>query len=97
MNDKMPEMTEEAVAEWTVEAYYGPGVISPSTVKAWGALERQRALARAVLALVAAKVREAVTLARKDEVVDATLRIRGWSYTPKQIVSRVLGRDGGAR
>ena len=80
MSDKMPEMTEEAVREWVWELA-GRG---------------EGHLARAVLALVEAKVREAVTLARpampengadaaRVEAVDAA------------IVARVLGRDGGAR
>lgn len=74
MSDKMPEMTEEAVREWVWELA-GRG---------------EGHLARAVLALVEAKVREAVTLARAQE------RAGGWT-DDDPIIDRVLGRDGGAR
>ena len=74
MSDKMPEMTEEAVREWV-----------------WDLAGRGEGhLARAVLALVEARVSMALhEVGRVRESLD--------DAEFAAIVARVLGRDGGAR
>ncbi len=84
MSDKMPEsMTEEAVSEWLHTMLECDDVMPSAEDRA----------ARAILALVRAKVRRAITVARKDEMVDPVLRLRGWSYTPNQIVAIVMSKE----
>jgi hypothetical protein len=89
------DLSEEAVAEWMVDVYYGPGAISPGTVnKARGALEMQRSLARAVRALVEATgekvARQAYHAGYSACVagIDVTTRIDADVYF---ILARVLG------
>ena len=81
-NEGPKGLSEEAVAEW-LRAYNAEPVEG----------DYYGSLARAVLALVEAKVREAVPLARQDEWVDRLLKIRGWTYTKAEVVARVMGRE----
>lgn len=94
MSDKMPEsMDEEAVAAWAFTTAMGP-----ESSEKWAATDERTKedvyrLTRAVLALVEAKVREALSEYQRPTVLG------GWSHDQEvnAIVSRVLGRDGGAR
>lgn len=97
------DLSEEAVAEWLHDDYE-----RSARAVGWKTQEACRVpfadlpvanqqvmlmTARAVLALVEAKVREALSEYQRPTVLG------GWSHDQEvnAIVSRVLGRDGGAR
>ena len=71
------DLSEEAVAEWVTRVYFGDAVGGPD--------EGDRAIARAVRALLREKVREAVFAARDD--ADET------DGHVNAIVARVLGEE----
>lgn len=82
----MPQgLSQEAVAEWVTRIYFGDTT--------GGADEGDRAIARAVLALLRAKVREAV----ETTMLGVSVPHKGhliWDENVDGFVARVMGEKG---